>query len=254
MTQHSPSPENSAWDQRSAAKQAAEAARTRAGRRRSAALLGLGAVVILAGLAALGITAFGWLDDESPVDTTAEGGASIPAELQDIALPAGAFPVDHPYSLGVPEGTDPQAPVVELYEDFQCPACATFEEQGHQVLAEATEQGTILLVFRPATFLDRSGGTASLDAAAAYGCAVDAGIGSDYRKTIYANQSERTDGMWNDGALVRFAKASGLTGKPLADFETCVAEAFASGRPRDRQKKLDELLEVFDRFGYVQRR
>ena len=36
--------------------------------------------------------------------------------------------------------------------------------------------------------------------------------------------------------------------------ETCVAEAFASGRPRDRQKKLDELLEVFDRFGYVQRR
>ena len=36
--------------------------------------------------------------------------------------------------------------------------------------------------------------------------------------------------------------------------ETCVAEAFASGRPRDRQKKLDELLEVFDRFGYVQGR
>ena len=36
--------------------------------------------------------------------------------------------------------------------------------------------------------------------------------------------------------------------------ETCVAEAFASGRPRDRQKKLDELLEVFERFGYVQGR
>ena len=33
--------------------------------------------------------------------------------------------------------------------------------------------------------------------------------------------------------------------------ETCVADAFASGRPRERQKKMDELMEVFARFGYV---
>jgi DNA-binding FrmR family transcriptional regulator len=33
--------------------------------------------------------------------------------------------------------------------------------------------------------------------------------------------------------------------------ETCVAEAFASGRPREREKKLEELLEVFARFGSV---
>jgi DNA-binding FrmR family transcriptional regulator len=35
--------------------------------------------------------------------------------------------------------------------------------------------------------------------------------------------------------------------------ETCVADAFASGRPRERKQKMDELLEVFSRFGYVQR-
>jgi DNA-binding FrmR family transcriptional regulator len=35
--------------------------------------------------------------------------------------------------------------------------------------------------------------------------------------------------------------------------ETCVVEAFASGRPRDRRQKIDELLEVFSRFGSVQR-
>jgi DNA-binding FrmR family transcriptional regulator len=33
--------------------------------------------------------------------------------------------------------------------------------------------------------------------------------------------------------------------------ETCVAEAFASGRRRDREQKLEELLEVFARFGSV---
>jgi DNA-binding FrmR family transcriptional regulator len=31
--------------------------------------------------------------------------------------------------------------------------------------------------------------------------------------------------------------------------DTCVAEAFASGSPRERRKKRDELLEVFARFG-----
>ncbi len=33
--------------------------------------------------------------------------------------------------------------------------------------------------------------------------------------------------------------------------ETCVADAFASGKPRERKQKMDELMEVFARFGYV---
>jgi DNA-binding FrmR family transcriptional regulator len=36
--------------------------------------------------------------------------------------------------------------------------------------------------------------------------------------------------------------------------ETCVAEAFASGKPRERKKKMGELIEVFRRFGYIQSR
>lgn len=31
-------------------------------------------------------------------------------------------------------------------------------------------------------------------------------------------------------------------------IESCVADAIRSGNPRDRQKKVDELLEVFSRF------
>ena len=33
--------------------------------------------------------------------------------------------------------------------------------------------------------------------------------------------------------------------------ETCVAEAFESGRSQDRDQKLDELLEVFSRFAHI---
>lgn len=33
--------------------------------------------------------------------------------------------------------------------------------------------------------------------------------------------------------------------------ETCVTSAIKSGKPRDRQEKLDELMDVFSRFGRV---
>lgn len=36
-----------------------------------------------------------------------------------------------------------------------------------------------------------------------------------------------------------------------AHVETCVTDAMASGRPRERQQKLDELLEVLARFGAI---
>ena len=36
--------------------------------------------------------------------------------------------------------------------------------------------------------------------------------------------------------------------------ETCVADAFTSGSARDRREKLDELLEVFSRFGHIRDR
>jgi DNA-binding FrmR family transcriptional regulator len=33
--------------------------------------------------------------------------------------------------------------------------------------------------------------------------------------------------------------------------ETCVADAFASQKRSERQQKMDELMQVFSRFGYV---
>ena len=52
-------------------------------------------------------------------------------------------------------------------------------------------------------------------------------------------------------AAVRAALDS--AGKLLlaAHVESCVSDAVASGRPRERQQKLEELIEVFGRFGAV---
>ena len=46
------------------------------------------------------------------------------------------------------------------------------------------------------------------------------------------------------GALEQVRKI--LLGRHI---ESCVAEAMGSGRKADRQKKIDELLEVFTRYG-----
>lgn len=34
-------------------------------------------------------------------------------------------------------------------------------------------------------------------------------------------------------------------------IETCVSDALASGRPKERRQKIDELLEVFSKFGHI---
>ena len=52
-------------------------------------------------------------------------------------------------------------------------------------------------------------------------------------------------------AAVR-AALDGL-GKQLlrGHVETCVADAFASGQARERQEKLDELMDVFAKFAHI---
>jgi DNA-binding FrmR family transcriptional regulator len=37
-------------------------------------------------------------------------------------------------------------------------------------------------------------------------------------------------------------------------IETCVADAFRSGGARERREKLDELMDVFSRFGHIRDR
>lgn len=41
------------------------------------------------------------------------------------------------------------APVLEIYEDFQCPACQSFEEQSGETMLKLAADGKVKLVFRP---------------------------------------------------------------------------------------------------------
>ena len=143
----------------------------------------------------------------------------------DAPLPAGAFGPDDALAYGIPTGTDPDAPTLELWEDFQCPACGAFEAAVGPDLDSRAEAGEIVLVSRPTTFLDRSlGNDSSRLATAAYGCAVDAGKGSEYKSTVFANQPGSEGDGWTEDQLVGFAETSGIAGEELAAFETCLAD------------------------------
>ncbi len=59
--------------------------------------------------------------------------------------------------------------------------------------------------------------------------------------------------------LLQLAAVQGAldrTGKLLLDghVETCVADAMDSGSRRERRKKIDELMDVFSRFGHIRAR
>ncbi len=116
----------------------------------------------------------------------------------------------------VPEGTTPVS--VELYEDFQCPACLQFEQQSNAFLKEQVKSGAITITFRPFSFLDENGGSPNQYSHRSTNvalCALDAGGVTDYVKAhdlLYSNQpQEQTNGPENKELLATMETA-GITG------------------------------------------
>lgn len=185
-------------------------------RRRRMVNIGIGAGIAVIVVAIIG--GAWWSSQQVKVDA---GVVSDPT----AAAPVGAFPADGPTPFGIPTGTNPDAPVLEVWEDFQCPACAAFENVAGANLRSLAEQGTILLVSRPTTFLDRSLGTdSSRRATAAYGCAVDAGVGDPYKQLVFANQPTTEGDGWTDQQLIDFGTQAGVSEADFPTFEQCFVD------------------------------
>jgi protein-disulfide isomerase len=111
------------------------------------------------------------------------------------------------------------APVlVEVYEDFLCPACGRFEESAGAGLREMTSNGNVRVVFRPMAFLDGAStdrySTRALNAAA---CAVNAGRFPQYHERLFANQPAEGGPGLSDAQLVALGTEAGITDKNFAD-------------------------------------
>jgi protein-disulfide isomerase len=176
---------------------AAKLARQRAAERKRRALFGgLIAGVVLLAAVIIGVAVYN-TRDRAP---------------EDFAVPRGAT------ATGVAVGDADAKVSVDLYLDYQCPACKNFEDLAAPTLDQLVEDGTVKLVYHPIAYLNRYSTTEySTRAAAAAGAAVEAGRFAEFTRILYANQPpEGGAGLSND-KLVELGRQAGVDSATFAD-------------------------------------
>lgn len=115
------------------------------------------------------------------------------------------------------------APTLDVYEDFQCPACAEFERGAGSTITDLAEQGKIKLVYHLKTIIDSNTGTThSLTMGNAALCAADAGRFQPFHDAVYANMPAQEGAGWTKAQTEGFAQKAGLSGEALDTWQSCV--------------------------------
>ncbi|HYH30543.1 MAG TPA: thioredoxin domain-containing protein [Pseudonocardia sp.] len=140
--------------------------------------------------------------------------ASGDAGGDDVAVPPGAT------ASGVPIGRNDAPVTVDVYLDFQCPACRAYEQQSGGTLEELVVSGAARVVYHPVAYLDRFSSTRySSRSSAASGCAAEAGVFPRYVELLFAHQPpEGGDGLTEERLVALGEQAGAGPG-----FAGCVA-------------------------------
>jgi protein-disulfide isomerase len=120
------------------------------------------------------------------------------------------------------------APVtIEVWSDFQCPACGFFAKTIEPALvSEFVKPGTVRLVYRDYAFIDTAtGGSPNLQgeshqAGAAARCAGEQGKFWQYHDYLFENQKGENKGAFNSQRLDQIAQAVGLD---MNAYHTCMS-------------------------------
>jgi protein-disulfide isomerase len=121
-----------------------------------------------------------------------------------------SYPQADKNSLG-----DPNAPVkIDVFEDFQCPACRIFTQETESLVIEnLVATGKVYYVFHNFPFIDGNGagnGGESDQAANAVMCASEQNKFWEMHGTIFANWNGENQGAFNDRRLTAIAEKAGL--------------------------------------------
>ena len=110
---------------------------------------------------------------------------------------------------------DGLTPVIDVWEDFQCPSCKAFESTNGAAIKALVVEKKAKVVFHPLSFL----GPESVYAANGAACASDQGKFLEFYEIMYANQPAENSGAWINEGVIATAAAAGVTGP---EFEACV--------------------------------
>jgi protein-disulfide isomerase len=112
------------------------------------------------------------------------------------------------------------APVLDIYEDFQCPYCKTFEETSGARVRKLAAEGKVKVVFHPITIFSQDPPRAnSVRAAAAMRCVPGGTPWLNLHNKIFAQQPAEGSTGFSIDNLIKWGKEAGVTG---ASFDSCV--------------------------------
>jgi protein-disulfide isomerase len=126
--------------------------------------------------------------------------------------------------LANPATVKPNAPTLDVYEDFQCPLCGELEKALGPQIRSLAGAGQVKLVIHMMSFLDANlGNDSSSRSANAAACAADAGKFLQYHTAVFAGQPTKEGGGYTDAQLTQFAKTAGITGPALTTWQKCTS-------------------------------
>lgn len=115
------------------------------------------------------------------------------------------------------------APVVDVYEDFRCPHCKTFEQATGEKTTELAEDGKIRLRVHLMTVIDNSaGGDSSAVAGSSAVCAADQGKWTEYHRALFALQPSGSE--FTSEEYTQAAEQAGLKGDAFDEWEQCTED------------------------------
>jgi protein-disulfide isomerase len=175
------------------------------------------ATMVTVGVVALGAVGLGWWLSARGGTPEAASGALAPVVKQADGTVVMAKP-----------GVD--KPVVDVYEDFQCPGCRQFEETSGPTLKNMAAAGQVKVVYHPITIFPEQFNNGitrgnSIRASVAARCTPDAQW-SQYHDALFKNQPAETVEGFKIPDLVTWGKQTGITD---AAFEKCVTSQKYAG-------------------------
>lgn len=119
---------------------------------------------------------------------------------------------------GIVTGNGPVT--IDLYEDYQCPACKQFQQVSGDALKQLASEGKATVVFHPVVFLNRFSTTDySTRSAAASGCAAKGGKFTEFTDQLFAKQPPENSAGLSNAELIDMGAGVGLN---KDDFASCV--------------------------------
>src|SRR4051812_11267929 len=143
-------------------------------------------------------------------------GKTASGELETPATSYAGLPV-----AGESVGKADAPVVMQVYSDFQCPACRLFiTSELPSLLRDFVQPGSLRIESKDIDVIDRNGSTESLELAAGAACAADQGKYWQFHDLVFWNQGGENQGYHDATFIDRVATAAGLD---LTAFHTCQA-------------------------------